>query len=73
LSSHFIPEFAQAMRELAPKGRSAQPVKSQFGWHLIEVLEVRARPFPAYEQVRERIVQILRKRKADAGPTPTRP
>lgn len=35
-----VPEFEEAMNALAP-GEVSQPVKSRFGWHLIQVLERR--------------------------------
>ncbi len=35
-----VPEFEQAMDQLAP-GEVSEPVKSRFGWHLIQVLERR--------------------------------
>ena len=35
-----VPEFEQAMNELAP-GDVSEPVKSRFGWHLIQVQERR--------------------------------
>ncbi|HEY5718938.1 MAG TPA: peptidylprolyl isomerase [Gammaproteobacteria bacterium] len=37
-----VPPFEQAMNALAP-GELSEPVKSQFGWHLIQVLERRER------------------------------
>lgn len=37
-----VPAFEQAMNALAPNEIS-QPVKSQFGWHLIQVLERRSK------------------------------
>jgi peptidyl-prolyl cis-trans isomerase SurA len=37
-----VPQFEQAMDAL-PVGGLSQPVQSQFGWHLIEVLERRQR------------------------------
>lgn len=37
-----VPAFEQAMNELEP-GQISQPVKSQFGWHLIQVIERRTK------------------------------
>jgi peptidyl-prolyl cis-trans isomerase SurA len=36
-----VPEFERAMNALKP-GETSQPVKSAFGWHLIQVMERRA-------------------------------
>jgi peptidyl-prolyl cis-trans isomerase SurA len=37
-----VPAFEQAMNQLQP-GQISQPVKSQFGWHLIQVVERRTK------------------------------
>lgn len=37
-----VPAFEQAMNQLEP-GQISQPVQSQFGWHLIEVIERRTK------------------------------
>jgi peptidyl-prolyl cis-trans isomerase SurA len=38
----FTPAFAETMVKL-PKGKISAPVKSEFGWHIIEVLDTRSR------------------------------
>ncbi|MBM3366760.1 MAG: molecular chaperone SurA [Betaproteobacteria bacterium] len=58
-----VPEFERAMNELK-LGEISQPVKSTFGWHLIEVLERRnAGLTPERKRLQAR--QVLRGRKAD--------
>ena len=58
-----VPEFERAMNELKP-GEISQPVKSAFGWHLIQVLERRnAGLTPERKRLQAR--QVLRERKAD--------
>ncbi len=37
-----VPEFEQALAEL-PLNELSQPIKSRFGWHIVEVLERRSR------------------------------
>jgi len=59
LPEHFIEQFAQAMTSLAPRGLSKAPTRTRFGWHVIEVTEVRPVYIPPYEQVRDRIAQHL--------------
>ena len=55
-----VPDFERAMNDLKPGGIS-QPVKSPFGWHLIQVLERRSasltqdrRRFQARQAIKER-------------------
>jgi hypothetical protein len=62
LPSHFIEPFAEAVKRLAPHGLVEQPVQTRFGWHVIEVTEVRARVVPPYDQVKERIRETLQRR-----------
>ncbi len=53
-----VPEFAEAAFALKP-GEISEPVKSQFGWHVIKVEEKRVKPLPTFDQVKERIAQAL--------------
>ena len=52
-----VPEFAEAAFALTPGGYTKQPVKTQFGWHVIKVEEKRTKPAPALAEVREELVQ----------------
>lgn len=58
-----VPEFEQAMNALKP-GEISQPVRSSFGWHLIEVLERRSQDMTREGQ-RLNARQALRERKTD--------
>ncbi len=51
----YVKPFAEAIVALGKGRKTETPVKSDFGFHVIEVLDVRARPFPAYEQVQEQL------------------
>ncbi len=57
----FVPEFEQAMNDLAIGGVSA-PVATRFGFHLIQVQERRT-VAPDTKQLREQARQALRERK----------
>jgi peptidyl-prolyl cis-trans isomerase C len=54
-----LPEFSDAAFALKPGETTPTPVKTRFGWHVIQVEEVRTAPPPAYEQVRDEIRQSL--------------
>lgn len=58
-----VPEFEQAMEALQP-GQVSAPIKTQFGWHLIKVLERRNQDVSA-DRLRNSIRQAIRARKAD--------
>lgn len=57
-----VPEFERAMNSLKP-GEVGEPVKSPFGWHLIQVIE--RRMDTSKERVRQSARMALRERKAD--------
>ena len=58
-----VPEFERAMDELKP-GEISQPVKSPFGYHLIQVLERRVADV-SMERRRLQARQALRERRVD--------
>lgn len=58
-----VPEFARVMDELKP-GELSEPVRSPFGWHLIQVLERRT-DNASPERVRMQARQVLRERRSD--------
>jgi peptidyl-prolyl cis-trans isomerase C len=59
----YVPEFAEAMTKLK-KGETTQvPVKSQFGWHVIRVTDVRDAKLPNFEEVKPQIAQQLQQQK----------
>jgi peptidyl-prolyl cis-trans isomerase C len=59
-----VPEFSAAAFSLEP-GKISDPVKSQFGWHVIKVEEKRNRKPPEFEQVKPQIDSYIT-RKAQA-------
>jgi peptidyl-prolyl cis-trans isomerase SurA len=58
-----VPEFEHAMNNLKP-GEISEPVRTPFGWHLIQVIE-RGTKDVSKERQRIRARQTLRARKAD--------
>ena len=60
-----VPPFEQAVIELEV-GEVSKPVKTDFGWHVILLNETRAVESPALEDVREMIVEDLRRAAVEA-------
>ena len=60
--AQMVPEFATAAFAMQPGALSETPVKTQFGWHVIKVVEKRERPIPTFEQVRGQIEDFLTRR-----------
>ncbi len=60
-----VPEFSEVAFKLEP-GKVSDPVKSQFGWHIIKVEEKRNRKAPDFAQVKSQIeTYVTRKAQAD--------
>jgi len=57
--ANFVKPFSDAMVKL-PKGKfTAQPVQTQFGWHVIEVTDIRDAKIPSFEEVKPQLQQRL--------------
>jgi peptidyl-prolyl cis-trans isomerase C len=54
-----VPEFADAAFALKDKEITPAPVKTQFGWHVIQTLERRTTQPPSFEQQRDEIRQKM--------------
>lgn len=54
-----VPEFDEAARALEVGQVTKQPVKSQFGWHVIKVTDKRPQQLPTYEQLRGNIQSLM--------------
>jgi peptidyl-prolyl cis-trans isomerase C len=54
------PEFAKVIRQTASGGVS-KPFEDQMGWHIVKIDDVRKEQPPSIEELREPIVQFLRR------------
>ena len=62
----FAPPFAQAMLAMKKGQTSANPVQTQFGWHVIRVDDTREAQLPAFDSVKDRLTQIVQLKKFKA-------
>ena len=60
-----VPEFADAAFKLEPN-QISEPVKSQFGWHIIQTLEKREKKFPSLAEVKDQVARyVVQKAQSD--------
>ncbi|MCE1228451.1 MAG: peptidylprolyl isomerase [Firmicutes bacterium] len=52
----FVPEFEEAVRKQEP-GKVGEPVKTQFGYHLIQVEKINPSELPAFDTVKDQVRQ----------------
>jgi peptidyl-prolyl cis-trans isomerase C len=62
-AASYVSEFSQAMIKLQKGQMTDAPVKSQFGWHIIRVDDVRAAQLPGMEELKPQIVQQMQQQK----------
>ena len=48
---------------LKPNEYTHKPVQTQYGWHVIQLLETREVTPPPFDQVRQRLVQVVQAKK----------
>jgi peptidyl-prolyl cis-trans isomerase C len=58
-ATDYVPEFGQAMTKLKKGEMTQEPVKSQFGYHIIKLEETREATFPPLADVKGQIEQRL--------------
>jgi peptidyl-prolyl cis-trans isomerase C len=61
-----VPEFSKAMTALEKGKTTETPVKSQFGYHVIRLDDVREAQLPKFEEVKPQILQQLQQQKMAA-------
>lgn len=61
--SSYVPEFSEALLKLNKGQTTDTPVKSQFGYHVIRVDDIRTAQLPSFEQVKPQIAQQMQQQK----------
>ena len=64
--SSYVPEFTEALLKLKKGQTTETPVKSQFGYHVIRVDDIRSAQLPAFEEVKPQIAQQMQQQKLAA-------
>lgn len=64
--SAYVPEFSQALVKLKKGEMTDEPVKTQFGYHIIKLEDTREAQFPALDDVKPQIQQRLTQQKVAA-------
>lgn len=54
-----VPEFSKAAFALSVGKYTEQPVKTQFGWHIIKVEDKRIKQPPSFDQVKSQLRQVV--------------
>jgi peptidyl-prolyl cis-trans isomerase C len=62
----YVPEFGAAAEKLKKGEVTPEPVKTQFGWHIIRLDDSRDVPPPPLEQVKSQIAQQIQQEKLQA-------
>jgi len=64
--ANFVKPFSDAM-VATPKGKfTAQPVQTQFGWHVIMVEDIREAKVPSFDEVKPQLMQRMQGQVLDA-------
>jgi peptidyl-prolyl cis-trans isomerase C len=62
-AANYVPEFSEAMMKLQKGQMTDAPVKSQFGWHVIRVDDVRDAQLPSFDEVKPQLKQQMTQQK----------
>jgi peptidyl-prolyl cis-trans isomerase C len=62
-AASYVPEFSTALIKLKKGQTTEAPVKTQFGWHVIRLEDVREAQLPKLEEVKPQITQQLQQQK----------
>lgn len=60
-----VKPFSDAVSTLKKGEVSPAPVQTQFGWHVIKMIDTRATQVPSYDKVKEGLERTLQQRKLE--------
>ena len=63
--ANFVPEFSAAMTKLQKGQYTTEPVKSQFGYHIIKLEDSRAMQAPPFDEVKQNLRQRAQQQQID--------
>ena len=58
-----LPEFSGAVMALKPGEYTKKPVQTQYGWHVIQLIDTRDLAAPQFDQVKQRLEQVVQAKK----------
>jgi peptidyl-prolyl cis-trans isomerase C len=61
--ANFVPEFSEAMIKLKKGETTPAPIKTQFGYHIIRVDDIRQAQLPKLEEVKPQVTQQLQQQR----------
>lgn len=61
--ANMAPPFAAAVEALKKNDYTQTPVQTQYGWHVIQLLDTRETPVPPFDQVKDRVAQYVEQKK----------
>ncbi len=64
--SSYVPEFAETMTKMNKGQLTDTPVKTQFGYHIIRVDDIRTAQLPPFEELKPQIAQQMQQQKLAA-------
>jgi peptidyl-prolyl cis-trans isomerase C len=61
--ANFVPEFSKAMTSLQKGAITETPVKTDYGYHVIKLEDVRAAKIPPLDEVKQQVAESIQQRK----------
>ena len=61
-----VKPFGDALKTLEKGKMTTTPVQTEYGWHVIELEDVRAPEAPAFEDVKEQVKMFAQRKKLQA-------